>query len=378
MARQQGCGGQLLGALVLLGLSIWGIDSCVRRNSDARHAEVQRLASLTPDQRAEENRVEVELTAKAAVERQRTSRETDVRLASEEYVRRFLRFPDDADFGFWSIPDVKSNQAGDVFYVSSTVKAKNVFGAQLTYRWRTIIAFDGKILQLVACDIDGTRVYEDEKLAAKLERRTMSMPAPKTLDDHEEAAIDAERDAATESAKWRTWTSADGKYNLHAKFVKSAMGTLTLEKEDGSTVEVKLDRLRAEDQEFVRKRKWRLSESRNAGPAAKVARVRVVPFTTVSGVHTQMVLIDWRNTGRTTIRAVDADIIPYDAQGNRLELSGATDKPIYAVDDSSPGIAPGEKYTEPMGQGYILGWVGVAEAARVEVRITEVVESGAY
>ena len=91
-----------------------------------------------------------------------------------------------------------------------------------------------------------------------------------------------------------------------------------------------------------------------------------------------MVLVDWKNTGTTTIRAVDADIIPYDVRGNKLELSGATDKPIYAVDDSSPGIAPGEKYTEPMGQGYILGWVGVAEAARVEVRITEVVESGAY
>jgi len=60
----------------------------------------------------------------------------------------------------------------------------------------------------------------------------------------------------TESAKWRTWTTSDGKYSVEAKFVKFAFGTLTLEKKDGSTVDVKLDLLCPEDQEFVRERKW--------------------------------------------------------------------------------------------------------------------------
>jgi hypothetical protein len=54
--------------------------------------------------------------------------------------------------------------------------------------------------------------------------------------------------------EWRTWTTADGRFKTEAKFVKFAMGTLTLEKKDGSTIEVKLDILCSEDQEFVRQR----------------------------------------------------------------------------------------------------------------------------
>jgi len=112
------------------------------------------------------------------------------------------------------------------------------------------------------------------------------------------------------------------------------------------------------------------------GPAAVVVRARLVPFSRAQSVGTQMVLVDWRNTGTTTIRAVDADIITFDARGRRLE-SGAKNKPIYAVSDSSPGIAPGETYTEPNGEGFILA-PDFTRAARVRVKITEVVESGAY
>ncbi|MEX0642957.1 MAG: dienelactone hydrolase family protein [Pirellulales bacterium] len=116
-----------------------------------------------------------------------------------------------------------------------------------------------------------------------------------------------------------------------------------------------------------------------SGPSAEVIRTRLVPFTTPGGVRTQMVLVDWKNTGTTIIRAADADIIPYDARGNRLD-SGWKGKPIYAVDDSSPGIAPGETYVEPKGKGYILMPIdpGTPKAAKVVIKITEVVESGAY
>jgi len=61
---------------------------------------------------------------------------------------------------------------------------------------------------------------------------------------------------AIEAAKWRTWTTADGKYRLEAKFLKYASGTLTLEKREGTTVDLKLDVLCTDDQDFVRKRKW--------------------------------------------------------------------------------------------------------------------------
>jgi hypothetical protein len=66
----------------------------------------------------------------------------------------------------------------------------------------------------------------------------------------------AQKAAAIEEAKWRTWKTANGKYSVEAKFIKFASGMLTLEKKDGIRVDVKLDILTAEDREFVMKRKW--------------------------------------------------------------------------------------------------------------------------
>jgi len=271
MKSQHGCGRQLLGVMVLLGLICWGINNCVQRVDEAQRTDEQGQATLTPDQRAEEDQIKAMETA------------------------------------------------------------TTVAGQQ---------------------------------------------PLPSMLGEQNESAIGSQGNAAIDAAKWRTWKSANGKYEIEAKFVKMAMGTLTLEKENGTTIDVQLDRLSSEDQDFVRQWKWRIPASRVSGPSAKVVRARVVPFITPDGSRTQMVLVDWRNTGTTTVRAVDADIVPYDASGNRLG-SGANDYAIYAESDSSPGIAPGKRYTEPKDKGFILS-PGFAEAARVEVHITEVVESGAY
>ena len=59
-----------------------------------------------------------------------------------------------------------------------------------------------------------------------------------------------------EAAKWRTWTTADGKFKVEAKFVSFTAGKLKLEKKDGKSVDVQIDILCSDDQEFVRDRKW--------------------------------------------------------------------------------------------------------------------------
>lgn len=271
MKSQNGCGRQLLGAVVLVGLICWGVNSCVRRGDEARRGDEQLHDSLTHDQSTAEGQI-------------------------------------------------KANKAGNA-----------VAGQQ-------------------------------------------SLPSPPG--EQNESAIESQGNAAIEAAKWRTWKAANGKYEIKAKFVKMAMGTLTLEKENGTTIDVQFDRLCSEDQDFIRQQKWRIPASGVSGPSAKVVRARVIPYITPNGTRTQMVLVDWRNTGTTTVRAIDADIVPYDASGNRLG-SGASDYAIYAESDSSPGIVPGKKYTEPMGNGFILA-PGFAEAVRVEINIPEVVESGAY
>jgi len=77
-------------------------------------------------------------------------------------------------------------------------------------------------------------------------------PPPSEPDMPEEETHASDR---AEAAKWRTWTTADGKYRVEAKLVTLVAGTLTLEKRDGTTVNVKLDILSPEDQDFVTQRK---------------------------------------------------------------------------------------------------------------------------
>lgn len=103
-------------------------------------------------------------------------------------------------------------------------------------------------------------------------REDLNRPTPEELAAKQKAADDvararAEEDARKaaelEAAKSRIWTTADGKYKVEARLVKLNAGTLTLEKKDGNTIDVKMDILCPEDQEFVRQRKWtRLASER--------------------------------------------------------------------------------------------------------------------
>jgi len=57
-----------------------------------------------------------------------------------------------------------------------------------------------------------------------------------------------------EAAKWRTWTAGD--YQARLKFVTLIGNTVRLQREDGSTLEVPLERLSAEDVDWIRNRRW--------------------------------------------------------------------------------------------------------------------------
>ena len=96
-------------------------------------------------------------------------------------------------------------------------------------------------------------------------REELNKPTAEELAAKEKAVEEAARARAEqedrkaaelEAAKWRTWTTADGRFKVEAKFVMFSAGTLTLERKDGNTVNVKLDILSSEDQDFVRQRKW--------------------------------------------------------------------------------------------------------------------------
>jgi hypothetical protein len=345
---------------------------------------VQRPEPRIPQQRQAEDQAtaKVEVPNREAYEK--LEREAAAAEISKEYVLRFLKHPDDASFGFWSAPEVKANPQHDTFLVSSTVKAKNDFGAELTYRWETIVTLEGNTLNLVRCVIDDNEVYASAELLDKLNaKREEARRAEALAVEQEKADADRARKAELDAEKWRNWTDVSGKFTTEAKYGGVAFGQATLIKRDGKKVQVPLERLSNDDQKWISDWNQRSRaggkrfESRNGASSAEVVRVRLVPFENRTGLRSKMVLVDWKNTGTTAIRAVDVDIIPYDARGNRLE-AGRKNQPIYAVSNSSPGIAPGETYREPDDEGFILDAEFAAMIRRVEVKITEVVEVDAY
>jgi SLA1 homology domain 1, SHD1 len=137
------------------------------------------------------------------------------------------------------------------------VKAKNGFGAELTYQWATILTLEGNTWELVSCVIDDEMVYSSETLLNKLKAR-------KLLNDATQAAADKrakveekkKRAAEIDEKKWHTWTDANGKHTTEAKFSGVASGTVTLIKRDGTSVKVPLEKLSTEDQEWIAGRKW--------------------------------------------------------------------------------------------------------------------------
>jgi hypothetical protein len=66
-----------------------------------------------------------------------------------------------------------------------------------------------------------------------------------------EATSESDKPAAPEDDGWRTWTSADGKYTVEAKFRGAAAGTVRLEKRDGKIIELKREKLSENDQKWL-------------------------------------------------------------------------------------------------------------------------------
>lgn len=63
---------------------------------------------------------------------------------------------------------------------------------------------------------------------------------------------EADKKAAAEKAKWHAWTDSTGQYKTEAMFGGMAGGTVKLIKKDGSTVELPLEKLSAEDQQWIK------------------------------------------------------------------------------------------------------------------------------
>lgn len=147
-------------AILMIGGVLWGIQSC-------HNAEESRRAGLTTRQREAED-----------CEKAKVRREFDAMHVAEELVTRFLKHPDDADFG-WG-PEVTSNSEGTGWQVDGKVKAKNDFGGTLTSRYSVVLVIENDMWLPLSCVIDGKTVFADEALADRLlvPSRTATQPGP--------------------------------------------------------------------------------------------------------------------------------------------------------------------------------------------------------
>lgn len=63
----------------------------------------------------------------------------DARLMAQDFAKQHLTHPSTAKFPFFSGGDTFLNAAKGQWHVTGKVKAKNVFGLELTYRWKVVV-----------------------------------------------------------------------------------------------------------------------------------------------------------------------------------------------------------------------------------------------
>jgi hypothetical protein len=275
-------------------------------------AETNRRNAITPEQRAEEDRqaAEKEKASEREVEVQRLK--ISAERTCKDYVRQFLRWPDDASFP-WFGCEISANREGTVFGCQGTVKAKNDFGGELTHRWGAIVYLDDDVWRLVTMVIDGQTIVDDKQLADRIaakrnesrspppspplpeppdnapqvnapERPKASRPTPTTKLPEPQRRISTDAGPFGESAnpfsgepapkaktpktvkvarptppkppepEWRTWTDASGTHTTEAQYKGVAFGQVKLLKRDGETITIPLEKLGDKDHEWISRR----------------------------------------------------------------------------------------------------------------------------
>jgi sRNA-binding protein len=301
----------LLGFCLLIGGCLYGVNGCIgivdHAQKEAADRETQRVAQLTPEQRAAEEAAKTAGQQRDAKARELEERQSRAISVSQDYVREFLKYPDDASFSIWDTPEIRWNVEETTFFVSSKMKAKNDFGAELTHRWATIVTLDGDTWKLVSCAVDDKQVYDQsanyleesnarkradaererqEQLKARRqsEAEQRRADADKKRPGHAAAMLESGRNLAaagkSDAAKsWfqrvvdtypetpaadearsllagagsqsRIWTDRAGKHHVTASLVEFDGKVATLRKSDGKPLKIPVEKLSDDDRDFL-------------------------------------------------------------------------------------------------------------------------------
>jgi Ni/Co efflux regulator RcnB len=233
-----------------------------------RAAEEQRRASLTPAQREAENKARQEAESRRT-EREKEGDQSGAETMAPEFVKRCLKFPDDAEFD-WADSAVLTEPINGQrhWLVSGKVKAANALGAKLTHAYCVQLYHKGDgVWQPRSVIIDGEQVFFDstgerqDEYAAQAKQGEV-VQAAQQQQAESRAKARKERQEAVESAKWRTWTDSSGEHQIEAKFEGISNGKVKLVNRDGSTVRLPLEKLSNDDQTWIKEKGWNKSTER--------------------------------------------------------------------------------------------------------------------
>jgi hypothetical protein len=151
--------------------------------------------------------------------------------------------------------------------------ASNSFGQGTQFETKTVLLFwkgawganvnitfqNGKVVSKAQFGLphgEPTPVWiseEEKKSIARAEEDWKKAEEIKRLDAQKKEELKAKQD----KARWRNWTSSDGKFNIKAKFISRGGDKITLEKENGKRISIKTDELDANDLKWIINEGWK-------------------------------------------------------------------------------------------------------------------------
>lgn len=127
----------------------------------------------------------------------------------------------------------------------------------------------GQTIGLELARVRGTQPIEDGEAFVLVPMDTTAAKQAILQDAEQRAAIEAEQaDALTES-QFREWRSAEGDFSVTARLDQYVAGVVTLEREDGGSVEVPEEKLSEDDRQYITEEFKRRRKAARAANRAK-------------------------------------------------------------------------------------------------------------
>ena len=128
-AKRKSQAGKLFLVFIFIGMIIEGVGAAIHTDQEIENTKIEaaRIAALTPEQRAEEQKKRIA----EQKEKEEAGKETSAVYVCRDFVKKMLKDPDSIEYvGMYSETPVSKEKDGS-YKVAVTVRAKNSFGAKV-------------------------------------------------------------------------------------------------------------------------------------------------------------------------------------------------------------------------------------------------------